>query len=344
MPRLWTSVQARQGRPQQNAPRPKAKARGRQKQMRPQQRRMPQTSILTFPQNGNRRRNQSRTVPGTSWTKRMLHPLLHNPHWTVPLLATTKYVSVIERIILPIQTSLTVAKVIQIGRYYQPGSGGNTLSPCVAKYGLGTDVPGTTETSLNSALITAGNFSRCNIGRLGITISCTGTASTNGMPDGIVYSGTADGVLDRTAFATFNLMIAALATRHWLGGHSAYSLMQKPRNLVSHPLDMISYNDFIQIGITPSGTDLCSDGIAPIFIYLPATVNLDNYVIDLYVDWRVIYSSDNVLSNVHSYHPVVQQGVLNNVIRSAEETAGDIGTELEFGRRFPPSFSLPTPR
>jgi len=255
----------------------------------------------------------------------MLHPALSDAHWGTPLTKSTRYISVVERLTLPVQSSTTDYKVLQFGRFYETGSTASsqaTISPCFGKLGVGAAVPAVTETSINSALLTASNYARANIARIGITLLATGTTQTSGIPDGIVFMGSADGVVDRDAYASFTAMAGALATRRWMKGVSTYSLMRKKQHLAAYPLDMITYSDFVRVGATPSATDVCSDGLSPIMFYIPPSVNVNNFVFEIFVDWNVIYSTDNVLSNSHTLHPTLREDEVHALTTAAADLAG----------------------
>jgi len=215
---------------------------------------------------------------------------------------------------------------MQFGRFYETATSATAaaISPCFGKMGTGANVPGTTETSINSVMITASNYARANISRIGLSISCTGTNQTAGIPDGVVFLGSADGVVDREFFSSFTALAAALATRRWMRNKSTFGLMQKPAHLAAFPLDFITYNDFVRVGGVPSGSDVCSDGLSPILVYIPASVNVNNFIIELYVEWKVIYSTDNVLANSHVLHPSLRDDEVHDLTTAANDLAGFI--------------------
>jgi len=256
----------------------------------------------------------------------MLHPSLSNAHWGTPLTKSTRYISVVERLTLPVQTSTTAVTVLQFGRYFEVGSTATsnaaTISPCFGKMGTGANAPGVTETSINSALLSSGNYARANIARIGVSVLATGTSQTSGIPDGILFMGSADGVVDREAYGSFTLLSQALATRRWMKGVSMYSLMRKRQHVAAYPLDIITYSDFVRIGATPAATDVCSDGLSPIMVYIPATVNVNNLIFEIFVDWKVIYSTDNVLSNSHTLHPTLREDEMHALTTAAADLAG----------------------
>ncbi len=279
--------------------------------------------------NQNQRRNRkprksrlSRSVVlyDKGWFKNFLHPNLQ-VHYARPNHLATPYTVLREKLIHTGTTSNSVARIILA----QPFSGISTdnLVPRFGCYGSGATPPGGAgEGIIASNLISPSVLGRVRMHRLAVTVSCTGTNAAGVTPDGLVTFGTLRTPVDRTAFASYDNFSAWIVNRQGLQTTSNYSLMTKPCEIVSYPIDPITYDEFRYVGGTPLVTDIAVDSLAPIVFCFYPTAATVAYAITFHVEWTIMYTGDSVLQATSTLHQTASSSRWEEAVSAALASAG----------------------
>jgi len=256
-------------------------------------------------------------------------------HFARPAHGSTPYTVLRERITTRIQTSTTQETVMVISPFYAQssvlqGPGGQTN--IVAFYGQGPTAP-FASTAVVSSLLTSGLLgSRIRLHRMAVSVSCIGTTSTTATPDGLVQLGTLRTPINLAGFATLAAVGTFVDTREEVLSVSSQSIQFQPKRVVSFPLDKVSYDNFTIFAPNPSSTDVYSgDDMAPIVLRFPSTVNINNIVVTLSIEWACMFDNNAILQSTAKLHPVLPDDAWHRMSAAAMQVGGAVSNFIGNG-------------
>lgn len=249
--------------------------------------------------------------------------------------ACAPYTVVRERVTFYVQSNVTGQNtVILIGPYVQGtfgSSGGEHLSSAVAIRGVGTEVPGTTETAVTSNLFNgiAPQTKSCSLHSLHTEVTCTGSAS-GVLPTGNVWAGAVSQPLNRlSGWANWNAIALGLQTRRNLRMFSAYETMTKPPSICSYPLDAVAHSEFLWMsGISGISDDL-HRSMTPVVVVLGPTTAVNDYTVSLTIEWRMREALDPFLQSTHKPYAPAPESVWSQLSTHLSNLGGFVKSTAE---------------
>lgn len=181
-----------------------------------------------------------------------------------------------------------------------------TISPVIGVSGVGTNVPGATETILSDTVLLpyantlALNQANASLHGLTVIVNCLSTATT---AEGQVYVGAINQRINRTRFGLWNDVGTSLINRRDVKPQSAYSALSSPIKISAYPVDVVDWarqSPLVLPGVA-AGTDVTMDSLSQIVLVFPPTVAAVNYSITVYTEWRVNFV-DPALASTATAH------------------------------------------
>jgi len=292
--------------------------RRRQRRRRPQQRPFTQLQAQRRAARARRRR-AARAVRGprrmqparSALSLSLLHPG-HSPYLGHPALRMTPRLVVSERSFSPFAVptgtgNWSVALITPM-----LSSAGNLSCAEIGKVGSGTGVPGTTESSIPTSImsgVSTGNEYRLN--RLAVTITVAPGAVSSLYPTTTVLFGTLRGRMNRTGFATYNAIGNWLASLPEITCRAAPALAQHAVHLVSYPLDVPEFHQFSKQSASVATSNEESDRMCTIAIAIQQNVigSLDTVALSVSSEWDVM-ATNNTDPFLHAAHKLQQTAPL----------------------------------
>lgn len=242
------------------------------------------------------------------------------------------YTVIKSRIIIPVTTSITgQSTVLLMGAYGRGSTFDQSVSPLVALLGVGTFVPGTTETLYSDPAITpydgtsfSNGFGNANLHALTVVINCTSSATA---ATGIVYFGAVNQRVNRAQFLTYNALAAALLPRREFSSSSGYSLCTAPYKMSAYPVDLTDWSTQKPL-VEPAaalGDNIALDSLSQMGIIFPPTTTAVDYTITVYTEWRVNFT-DPVLSSTSVKREPTSSSLWDRIIDAGSKTAGAFHT------------------
>lgn len=282
------------------------------------------------PTKRRRRRQRPRTATSRGMHPHLfLHPRLSTHHLTTPNLAATPYTVIRDKVVVPIVPSTTanISTVMLLGAW-QSSLSTTSVSPLYGMVGTGGNVPGTTESFIVPTLIAPTVLARARLHRLSARICCTGgTTAGSAIPDGKIYFGTLRGVIDRTGFASWNVLSNFLLGRNELVERTNYETFTQPAHCVTCPNDFITWEQFGLLGGAPTNAVIATPDLCTMAIVFPATVNTINIDVQIDAEWTLEYTLDPILQSTHRRHP----GVAEEAWHQARGFVSDHGGQVMEG-------------
>lgn len=229
--------------------------------------------------------------------------------------ATAPYTVVRERVNFPLASNTAGQDVVaMIGPYVQGPGGtaiGEHMASTIAVHGVGTYVPGVTESLVTSALFNgaAAQTKTVSLHSFHVEVICSGT-SAGTVPAGNVWCGAITQPINRlNGWANYNAIAQGVKTRRGMKQYSAYELMATPVNLMSYPLDSVSHSEFLWMsGVAASGDELFRS-MTPLMVVLGPTSAAVDYSITVVLEWRVREALDPLLQSTHRHFTPVSESV-----------------------------------
>lgn len=246
------------------------------------------------------------------------------------------YTVIHSRSATPIATNTSGQNTVMLFTSFNDSAGingGNNILPYHGIYGVGINVPGTTEQYIVDPIVSGktANFYSLSLHAMTVSITCTDSVTN---ASGIVYMGTLPLRLARTAFATWNAVAINAVTRSEMKSMSAYTTAATPELAVRHnyPLDYSSYAEFLPSASNASGSNITMrDALSNIVVVLSPTSVAVNYLVTVHCEWRAMYNSDPELAATQRMH---QTTPLHAIDPSRNALAASAGSSLAFG--YPP--------
>lgn len=208
------------------------------------------------------------------------------------------------------------------------GSRDLTITPNLGVSGVGTNVPGTTETLYSDAMIgpyaasLAGNLANGNLHGLTMVLNCLSTAT---QAEGQVYVGSLNQRINRSRFPTWNDVANSLVNRREVQPHSAYNILSTPLKVSCYPVDIVDWARqmpvVLQSGTT--GENVTMDSLSQMVLVIPATTAVVNYTLTVYTEWRVNFV-DAALSSTAVSRPASRMDLWSQIAHVGNETSGFI--------------------
>lgn len=279
-------------------------------------------------QQRRRRAMRRRRVPRrASNTSSVLHPTLVRNTYIPRCLTATRSIIVQDRVVVDITAHNTQYTVMTIG---PQGNSSQTLISVgsYGQYGVGTNVPATTETNIGTSNVSGmGESIRARLHRLGVTVVCRAPATGNLLPSTTAVMMTADSVVDRHAFATwaaYGTWAVARPNAHTRPGNA---LFNRPFHLVSVPSDYRQWESFLDTTTTADTTMYPLGTLSPIIVVLTPAAS-DAYQVIIHAEWQMIPQGDAagmpLLSATAKYHPTAPESWFHTAARDAMEAGGAV--------------------
>lgn len=238
------------------------------------------------------------------------------------------YTVIKSRVIVPITTSITSQQtVLLLGAYGRASTLDQSIGPAIAILGVGTNVPGITESYFQDAAIATfdgnsfGNsLANGNLHALTVVVNCTSSATA---ANGLVYYGAVNQRVNRSQFATYNELAQNLFPRREFSSKSAYSLCTCPHKLSAFPVDLTDWSTqkpLVETSLTFSD-NIALDSLSQLAIIFPDTVSAVQYTITVYTEWRINFTSPVLASTSVRREPAPPQ-VWNKAIDFGTQVAG----------------------
>ncbi len=241
------------------------------------------------------------------------------------------YTVVRTRSVTSISTSATGQKTVMICGQWNDGAATPQVNvlPFHAVYGVGTNVPGTTESYVVDPLLAGASAGAYNLSLHAMTVVVTTDGSaTSGV--GTFYMGSIPSRINRLGFATWNALGTNLESRREMLPITAYqSLSESERysTRVLFPLDMVTYSQFDPSAANTTGSAIqLNDGLSPCFIVWEPTSAAVSYNVSIFVEWRVIYNTDVQLASTQVNHPVTSPSMWQQMTSVASSLAGNLAS------------------
>jgi len=198
---------------------------------------------------------------------------------------------------------------------------GNVVSNIMIQ-GVGTNVPGTTESGLVDPIIDtyAAGSAQCSLHSMTVVVKCVDPVTAAA---GRFYMGAAQGRINRTSYATFNALGNSLTTRREIRGFTASESMNGTVSCCAAPLDPIEWSSFGEKVASPAASsgNVSKDSLTPVCIVFAGTASAVNYVVEVFTEWRVIYNTSIDLASTQTIHPSTPNSFWDGV-RNAVAVAG----------------------
>lgn len=237
-----------------------------------------------------------------------LHPLhlFHprfSPHVTTSNLGSKPYLVVRDKTTFTISRPLnTVFHSVLLGAWFDDDESRH-ISPAYAIHAGGAQVPGAAgETFVNAINVPPNLRARARLHRLAVRVTNTGSTGASAIPDGKLWIGTARGVIDRKAFATWNDLGIFLTSRSEATEYSNYRAFTRPLTAVTSPGDFIEYESFNDVGAAMSGTCEADHSLNQVFICLGPNTSPQSFDFSVDAEWTIEYQADPILQSLHSTH------------------------------------------
>lgn len=206
------------------------------------------------------------------------------------------------------------------------GSRDLSITPCVGVSGVGTNVPGTTETIYSDSIIApyaaslSGNLANGNLHGMTAVINCLSTATS---AEGQVYLGSLNQRINRSRFAVWNDVALALINRREVSPHSAYNILATPLKVSCYPVDIIDWA--AQSPILPAtgttGDNVTMDSLSQLVMVIPPTSSVLNYSVTIYTEWRINFV-DAALASTATTKTATSMSVWSRIAAAGSDTAG----------------------
>lgn len=229
-------------------------------------------------------------------------------------------------------------------------NGGNNVLPLHGIYGVGGNVPGTTESYIYDPLLagaSAGNYQlACH------AITCTVTCADSALSaSGLVYMGTLPLRLSRTNFPFWNAIADNLTPRAEMKSFTAFTSLQNAELAVRHAavMDSVSWSEFSPSASNTTGTSITMrDALSNICVFFTPTSTPVNYQVTIHVEWRVIYNVDQQLAATQKLYQPSPMSVIAASRAALASTGGMLsrggGDAFLGGSWRPGSYSADNPR
>lgn len=199
--------------------------------------------------------------------------------------------------------------------------------PFHAIYGVGTGVPGTTETIVGDPLLSGAAAGTYQLAMHAMTVVVTADGSaTSGT--GTFYMGTIPSRIARTSFATWNVLGTNLLSRREMLPITAYQSLSDSERYSTRslfPMDMITWQEFSPSASNTTGSAIqLDDSLSPCFIVWEPTTTSVNYNVSIFVEWRVIYNSDVQLASTAIPHKASSVQSWQSIINTANTLSGNL--------------------
>lgn len=295
------------------------------------QERQPSKKVKKWNMKGSRK---PQAVPRYHSALKALDPSTH-AHLPGPR-ATAPYIVTRERINIPVTTNTSGQQtVVLLGSFVQGGfgtAGGEHLASTIAAYGVGTNVPGTTETRVQSVLFAGAEAmsATCSMHSMKVEVLCTGTSS-GVVPQGLVHAGALSMPINRMSnFASWNKLANTLKTRRGIRQHTAYEMLSKPASYMTFPLDSLRHSEFLWMSGSSASTDELDRGLAPLVVILGPSSTAVDYTLTVSIEWKVRESLDPILQSAHRDHGITPEGLWNQLTRGLSAVGGFVGQAGEW--------------
>jgi len=239
------------------------------------------------------------------------------------------YTVVRTRSVTTIATNTAGQRTVLIAGQWQDSAASPQVNclPFHAVYGVGTAVPGTTESYIVDPLLSGAAAGAYNLSLHAMTVVVTADGSATSSI-GTFYMGAIPSRVNRLAFGTFAAMGANLVSRREMLPITAYqALAESERYSVrtTFPMDLITYQQFDPNATNTSGSNIqLNDGLSPVFIVWEPTTTATNYNVSIFAEWRVIYNSDVQLASTQTQHPSTGAGIWQSIVNTASSVAGNV--------------------
>jgi len=232
-----------------------------------------------------------------------------------PPMAAGPYSVVHSRSLTTITTSTTGQSTVLLATSFCDTAGiaaGNNVLPFHAIYGVGTNVPGTTESYIADPVLSGSAAATYQLALHALTVTVTCADSALGA-SGLIYMGTLPVRLARSNFATWNAVAANVSPRAEMRSMTAFATLQNSEMAVRHAsvMDSVTWQDFCPSAANTSGSTIAMrDSLSNIVVVFTPTTAAVNYVVTIHAEWRIMYNVDQQLAATQKLYTPSNPAVL----------------------------------
>jgi hypothetical protein len=195
--------------------------------------------------------------------------------------------------------------------------------PTIGIYGVGTNVPGTTEAYLNDTTVAAFPAGT-NLRLHAMTVSVQAGVGAQDAK-GWLYLGTMPGNVARTGFLTWNQIAGTVITRREARTYSAYETLAHPAVKSTAPSDVTQWSSFDRLALdSPSGLTYQLDTTLPIVLVLLPTAATVDYLVTVNCEWRVLFPLTDMRSSLHEEQKSASSKDVTDSIQLVVDASGDV--------------------
>lgn len=241
-----------------------------------------------------------------------------------PALPAPPYTVMRTRTTVPLTASAAADTdvVMLVSEYTDAGQGSANILPLISVSGVGSNVPGTTETYGNAADISAIGNGNCHARLHSLTVTVQAPTSVN-TTAGVFFLGTMPGNIFRTAFPSWNAVAQAITARLQAQQYTAYSAVTPtPPTVTSYPMDTTQWSMFDNL-LVGGGAPIIrgTDSLAPIALVLKGGAT-QPYLVTICCEWRVIFALTDARSSLHEMHAPSTAGDVHRAAAAASDRSG----------------------
>jgi len=263
------------------------------------------------------------------------------------------YTVVHSRSVTSISTNASGQKTVMLISSFSDAAGtngGNNVLPFHGIHGVGTNVPGTTESYIVDPILAGAAAGTYQLACHAITATVTCADSALGA-NGLVYMGTLPLRLSRLNFGSWNAIADNLTPRAEMKSFTAFTSLQNSELAVRHSsvMDAVSWSEFLPSAGNTSGTSIqMRDALSTICIFFTPTTTAVNYQVTIHVEWRVMYNVDQQLAATQKLYAPAPMGAIASsraiLTATGGMLAGGRGDAFLGASYNPGSFSANNPR
>lgn len=206
------------------------------------------------------------------------------------------------------------------------GSRDLTITPNIGTSGVGTNVPGTTDTLHSDGILVpyaatlAGNLANGNLHAMTMVLNCLSTAT---QAEGQVYVGSLNQRINRSRFLSWTDVGTSIINRREVQPHSAYSILSTPLKVSCYPVDIVDWarQSPVVLASGTVGDNVTMDSLSQMVLVVPPTTNVVNYTVTVYTEWRVNFV-DAALSSTAVSRPASKMDLWSQIAHVGNETSG----------------------
>lgn len=272
------------------------------------------------------RKANRRSAPSLAGAAMLIADARKLVHVPTPM-PTGPYTVVHSRSVTSITTNAFGQKTVLLVSSFADAAGtngGTNVLPMHGVHGVGTNVPGTTESYIYDPLLAGAAAGTYQLSCHAITVSVT-CADSALSASGLVYMGTLPLRLTRTNFVSWNTLADNLTPRAEMKSFTAFTSLQNSELAVRHAsvMDAVSWSEFNPSAANVTGSSVVMrDALSTICVFFTPTTAAVNYQVTIHVEWRVIYNVDQQLASTQKLYQPSPMSVVSAARAALSSTGG----------------------